>query len=104
MTQGESGRWSEGTLPAAAVGGGTHLQRAALLLRQVAPQLRHALGHHRHHVGVAAVDLAQHAGEAVLVGGVLDAREGAQLLERLDVPVPHLRAASCAGVADCAFA
>ena len=52
---------------------------------------RDAHGHHRHDVGVAAVDVLQQARELQLVAGVLDAREGAQLAERLHVPVAHLR-------------
>lgn len=48
------------------------------------------LGHHRHHIGVAPVDVAQQLGEAPLVDSITDGRKGAKLLEGLDIPITYL--------------
>lgn len=72
------------------VNGPVHVHAHTHLLVHLMPQLRHSLGHHRHDIGVSAVDGAQQLRELDLVRRAADQREAAQVLKRLDVPVAHL--------------
>ena len=65
-------------------------ERRARVGRQLLPHLGDALCHERHDVGVPPVDRPQQVREARLLVLGADGGKGAELGERLDVPVAHL--------------